>query len=561
MKYKWNVLPEAGDEALVLVRELGISPLLARLLIHRGISDPDSARAFLEPRLQDLHDPYRMKDMDRATERVFEAIRRQEKILVYGDYDVDGITSTVVLKRALEMLGACADFYLPRRLEEGYGIKSEVLKRAYQEGFRLVITADSGIRAHEECRVARALGLDIIVTDHHLPDAVLPPACAILNPRRPDCAYPDKQLAAAGVAFKLVQALFHKAGKEKVVEHFLKLVAIGTVGDIVPVTGENRLFVRFGLQGLAEPRNLGLKALLAGAGVEGEVSLFDVGFKLAPRINAVTRMGGGREVVDLFSVDDYALAEGIVREMNEKNQRRQQQERRILAEIEERFQKDPTAFQKKFLLLAGQGWHRGVIGIVASRLMERFYRPALVLSVDEPYCQGSGRSIPDFHLLEAFDRCRDLFVQYGGHAQAAGCTVRAQDMDELRARLQDYAEARLSTEQLTPSLGIDSFLPIHGVSLALYREVERLAPFGAGNPVPIFASERVDVVGGPWVLKGEHLKFQVQTNGCRTDAIWWKKGEMADVIASGRRWDLAYTMTRDVYQGEEKLLLTLRDAR
>lgn len=559
MNYRWNLQPPRHPEVQKLATQTGVSPLLAHLLIQRGITDPHSARVFLEPRLEDLHDPYLMKDMDRAVDRIGRALQQREPIFIYGDYDVDGITSMVVLKRALEMLGAAVDFYLPRRLEEGYGVKGEVLRRARAEGYKLVITSDSGIRAFEACQEARELGMDVIVTDHHLPDLALPPAHAVLNPRRSDCGYPDKNLAAVGVVFKLVQALFRRAGREAVIAHFLKLVAIGTIGDVVPVTGENRLFVKFGLKGLTDPYNPGLKALLAGAGIEGEVRLFDVGFKIAPRINAVTRMGGGREVVDLFSVSDYALAETIVRGMNEKNVRRQKEEQQILDEIEERFKQDPGAFEKDFLVVEGEGWHRGVIGIVAARLVERFYRPVLVLSLGAPYCQGSGRSIPDFHLLEALNQCSDLFLQYGGHAQAAGCTVEREKLPELKSRLGQYAASRLSSEQLVPRLQIESELPIDSVSLSLCREIESLAPFGVGNPRPVFASRSVNVVAGPWILKEKHLKFQVQTNGCRTDAIWWKKATLVDTIVPGVELDLAYTMTQDVYQGEQRLLLTVCD--
>lgn len=555
------MLSGSSEEIESLSRELKVSPLVARLLVQRGLADPETARSFLNPRLEDLHNPFRMKDMDRTVARIFQAIQSREKILIYGDYDVDGITATVVLKRALEMLGARVDFYLPKRLEEGYGVKIEVLQKARQEGCHLVVTADTGVRAFEASQAARELGLDLIVTDHHLPDTSLPSAYALLNPRRPDCGYPDKDLAAVGVVFKLVQALFREARKDHVTSHFLKLVAIGTIGDIVPLTGENRLFVKFGLEGLSEPRNLGLRALLKGAGVSGEVSLSDVGFKLAPRINAVTRMGGGREIVDLFSAADLAIAEAIVQSMNQKNVQRQRQEQEILAEIDERFQQDPRARQKNFLVVAGQNWHRGVIGIVASRLVEKHYRPVLVLSIGDSYCQGSGRSIPALHLLTALDSCRDLLVQFGGHAQAVGCTVEPSKIPELERRLEEYAQQTLSFDEYTPSLRIESLLPIESVSLPLYHELQQLAPFGAGNPLPVFASHKVGVANGPWVLKDEHLKFQVQANGCRVDAIWWKNGTMVDTIRPGSRLDVAYTVTRDIYQGEEKLLLTVRDIR
>jgi single-stranded-DNA-specific exonuclease len=315
---------------------------------------------------------------------------------------------------------------------------------------------------------------------------------------------------------------------------------------------------------LAHPQNTGLKALLSGAGIQGKVDFSDVGFRLAPRINAVTRMGGGREVVDLFSVDDQDDAQAIVQEMNAKNSLRQQEEKRILGEIEERFKQDPEAFGGKFLTVAGRHWHRGVIGIVAARLAERFYRPALVLSIEDSFCQGSGRSIPDFNLLEAFDECRDLFEQYGGHAQAVGCRLGEEfcqpgKVDELARRLEEHASQKLLSENLVPSLRIESLLSNQEVNLPLYEAVEQLAPFGRGNPVPVFASEKMSVAGGPWVLKDQHLKLQVQCNGSRVDAIWWKKGALAETITEGSQVDLAYTMSRDNYLGKDKLLLTIRD--
>jgi len=376
-----------------------------------------------------------MTDMGRVVERLRRARDRGEKILIYGDYDVDGITAIVVLKRALEMLGATVDFHLPKRLEEGYGVREEVLRRFHSQGYSLVITVDSGIRAFEAAETANELGMDLIVTDHHLPDEHLPSAYAILNPRRPDCAYPFKDLAAVGVVFKLIQALFQGTGREQVLRHFLKMVAIGTIADMVPMRGENRVLVRFGLEGLSDPRNLGLRTLLRSAGVNGQVTHSDVGFKLAPRINAVTRMGGGNEIVELFSLRDSSDAEAIVQEMNAKNLRRRKEEQQIMTEVEKRIQEDPAAFDQDFLVVPGRDWHRGVIGIVASRLMERFYRPVLVLSVGENDCQGSGRSIPGFNLVEALGRCGDHFLRYGGHAQAVGCLMSGKDFRQRLSAL------------------------------------------------------------------------------------------------------------------------------
>ncbi len=566
MDAHWETARTDPGKAALLARELGVSPLLARLLIQRGVEDPQAGHSFLNPSLQDLHPPRLMKGMDRTVRRILLARQRAEKILIYGDYDVDGITSTVILKRALEMLGAEVDYYLPRRLEEGYGLKTEVIRRAARQGFGVVITADSGIRAFEVCQAARELGIDLIVTDHHLPDRSLPEAYSILNPRQPGCDYPEKNLAAVGVVFKLIHALFLEAGRERTVHHFLKMVAIGTIADLVPLRGENRIIASFGLKGLAQPHNVGLRALLEGSGVGERVDNFDVGFKVAPRINAVTRMGGGREVVDLFSLHDNSRAERIVRQMNDQNQLRRDTESAILAEIEERIVQDPRAFRKKFVVVAGEGWHRGVIGIVASRLVERLHRPVLVVSLGKDICQGSGRSIPGFHLLEALDSCRDLFASYGGHTQAVGCTFQPSRcsprlLSELAGRLETHADSELSDRDLVPTVRIDAFLDAEDLSLGLCREVERLAPFGMGNPVPRFASRRVEVVGGPWRLKEHHLKLQLRANGSRLDAIWWRQGERVEDWSAGDDLDVAYTLSRDSYQGLEKLLLTIRDLR
>ncbi|HSR67968.1 MAG TPA: single-stranded-DNA-specific exonuclease RecJ [Acidobacteriota bacterium] len=564
MRYRWQAIETDGDAADRLARDMDIDRLLARLLLQRGIADPDQARSFLNPRLEDLHDPFLMRDMQRVVERVERALREKEKILIYGDYDVDGITSTVVLRRALEMLGGKVDFHIPARLEDGYGLQPDVMREFALKGFSLIISVDSGVRAFESCRAAREAGADLIVTDHHTPAETLPEAYAILNPKRFDCSYPCKDLAAVGVVFKLVQALFQRSGRETVLPHFLKLVAIGTVADIVPVVGENRIIVKYGLQGLERPNNLGLQELLVGAGVEGPVGLSDVGFRIAPRINAVTRMGGGREVVDLFALSDRRQARRLVEEMNRKNDARRGEEERILEEIEDRVAERPQDFSKRFLVVAGRDWHRGVIGIVASRLVDRFHRPVLVLSVGSENTQGSGRSITPFNLVESLDRHASFFQRHGGHPMAVGCTLQVSDLEdprlsELSAALNDHADQHLDDEDLVPRLKIACELPAEAVSLGLCRQVERLAPYGVGNPTPVFASRAMPVAAGPWLLKERHLKFQVQCNGSRVDAIWWKNAQAAEGLSPGSPVDLAFTLGRQFFQGEESLQLTIRD--
>jgi single-stranded-DNA-specific exonuclease len=538
--------------------------LISKLLINRGITDPDQAYRFLHPQLDDLHDPYLMKGMKAAVKRLGSALQAGEGVFIYGDYDVDGITSIAVLRRALEMLGGKVGYHIPDRLGEGYGLKKEIVEDAYSDGYRLVVSVDCGIRDFDVCEYARERGVDLIVTDHHLPDSELPPAFAILNPRQPECTYPEKNLAAVGVVLKLVQALFAGTERSGVVPHFLKMVAIGTVADMVPLTGENRVIAKFGLSGLSDARNVGLKALLEGAGVGQDVDQFDVGFKLAPRINAFTRMGGGKEIVDLFALTDPSQAEATVRDMNAKNIQRRQEENRILSEIETWSEEAPREFQSSFVLVAGLDWHKGVIGNVASRVAERFYRPVLVVSLLDGQGQGSGRSIPDFHLLKALDHCKGFFQKHGGHAQAVGCTLREEfcnpkGIDALRARLKDYADSILDTATLTPILTIDSNVPIDQISLDFYSELSRLAPYGIGNPVPVFRSRGARVVGGPWILKDRHLKLRVAGKSEPLDVIWWRNGAAAQDVESGSSIDVVYQLAKDVYRGKEKLVLTVKD--
>lgn len=558
---------EPGRDAVrTLTSELGISALTARLLVNRDVRDPEDAQRFLNPRFDNLHDPSLMKDMDRAVPLIWRVLEAKKRIVVHGDYDVDGITSSLILKRALEMLGGRVSIHIPRRLEDGYGIQTEFVEQCHRDGVGLLVTSDCGIRAFEACGRARELGLELLVCDHHLPSTELPPAQAILNPHRADCPYPEKNLSAAGVVFKLVQALFEKAGRARILPHFLKVVALGTAADMVPLTGENRILVKLGLEGLAQPHNIGLRALLDGAGVSGDVELDDIAFKIAPRINAVTRMGGGPEVLDLFATRDTLRAQAIVQDMNLKNRARRRQQETIQAEIQEWERSRPELFRKTFIVVAGRDWHRGVIGIVASRLARRFFRPTLVFSLGKSDCQASGRSIPGFHILEALEECGDLLDRFGGHAQAVGCAMEGGDsledrLEELSDRLEAHARSVLSPEDLIPVVSLDSYLPPERLSLAMYRDLQSLAPFGVGNPAPVFATKGLDVTGGPWVLKKHHLKVRLGSNGAGVDAIWWKNGNAADTISRGSKIDVAYTLNRNQYRGVESLLMTVQDLR
>src|SRR5215216_4930415 len=396
-----------------LARELHVSETIATLLANRGITEPETAHKFLNPSIKDLHDPFTMADMREAVARILQAIGRKEKILIYGDYDVDGTTSTVILKKALSLIGADVSYYIPERLKDGYGLRDDAMEMARDRGFGLIISVDTGIRAQQVVEHARALGLDIIITDHHLPEAGLPRANAVLNPKRPDCRYPNKNLAGCGVAFKLAQALLTEAGQERFVESFIKIAAIGTIADIVPLVGENRIIAKYGLEGLRRSNNHGLRALLEVAGVAGKpVSCFDVGFRIGPRINAVGRMAGASAAVDLFDAPDFDTAMRLALAMDAQNTARQQTEADILSQAMAEIENDPCHRESHVAVIAGEGWHRGVIGIVASKVVEHLNRPAIIISIEDGVGHGSGRSIPSFHLLEGLESCGDLFDRF-----------------------------------------------------------------------------------------------------------------------------------------------------
>jgi len=543
-----------------LARDLHLSEVLATVLANRGITDPQTAHSFLHPSINDLHDPFLMQDMRAAVRRILEAVARKEKILIYGDYDVDGTTSTVILKKALTLVGADVSYYIPERLKDGYGLREDAMDMAKAQGYHLVISVDTGIRARQVVEHARALGLDIIITDHHLPEQGLPRANAVLNPKRTDCNYPNKNLAGCGVAFKLAQALFIETGRTNLIEPFIKIAAIGTIADIVPLTGENRVIARYGLAGLSRPNNPGLRALLEVAGVAGRpVSCVDVGFRIGPRINAVGRMAGASAAVDLFDAPDLETAMKLAMQMNEQNLARQQAEADILAQVMAAIERDPGVRQSRVAVIAGEGWHRGVIGIVASKVVEHLHRPAIIISIENGVGHGSGRSIEAFHLLDGLESCGELFERFGGHAHAAGLAIAADRIDELRRRLNDHAASVLNDEALVPIVETDYTLPLKQASLETLAELARLEPFGPGNPQPIFEAHGAQIVQAPRVLKEKHLKFRVQQSSRWLDCLWWGAGHRAQDVFLGDRVSLAFTLSENTYNGNTQAQLILKD--
>ncbi len=565
----WVFPDEAAGAAESLAASLGVSPLAARVLIRRGLTDPASARRFLHPSLDDLHDPLALRDMPRAVERLVRAVRGGEKILIYGDYDVDGTSSVVLLMKSIQMAGGSASYHVPHRLKDGYGMRTEVVEAAAAEGVKLIVSVDTGIRAGEVVARAAELGIDVIVTDHHLPESELPPALAVLNPNRPDCQYPEKNLCGAGVAFKLAQALLQAIGwpaekTRRVCESLLKLVAIATVADVVPLSGENRVIVKHGLAGLNDVRNAGLRALLDVAGFPAGTmpSAGQVAFRVAPRLNAAGRMDTATAVVEMFLTADPERARSFAQQLHELNSDRQQTE----AEIRESCEKITPDADAAALVYYSEEWHRGVLGIVASRLVERFHRPAFVLARNEEdgLANGSGRSIPAFHLLDALESMSDLFVRFGGHSHAAGVTLEVARVDEFRERFNAYAARALAPDDFRPRVEVDAVVELREISERTLGEVFALAPFGHGNPPPLFAAMNVELAGPAAVWNDRHLKVMVRQNGRTLSMKAWNFAERAAEFPSGARVDVAFTLEEDAYAARNGLpgwCAVLREAR
>ncbi len=563
---RWLFPPVDSEAVARLSRELNISPLVALLLVRRGIEKPEAAHHFLHPSLSHLHDPFLMVDMRVAVERLRRAIERQEKILIYGDYDVDGTMAVVVLLAALRALGASVEPYIPHRLTEGYGMRVSVIERAAAEGAGVVLSVDTGIREHDVIARARELGVDCIVTDHHVPESRLPPAHAILNPQRADCGYPDKNLSGVGVALKLAQALLGSKLRDRLLQSYLKIVAIGTVADVVPLAGENRIIAYFGLAGLRQPMQPGLEALLASAGLEGRtIRAGDVAFRIAPRLNAAGRMENAWDVIELLTTPDASKARTIAGQLERLNHERQRVEDEILHEIASFVEQHPEKAERYSLVFSGDGWHRGVIGIVAQRLVNRYHRPTLVIGIEDGLGQGSGRSIPNFHLLDALTAAHNpsnkdgLFERYGGHAQAAGFTLPADRIEELETRFEKHARAVLGPEDLEPILRLDAELDLAQVDWGLYEEVRRLEPYGVGNPTPLFAARGLRLALPPRILQGKHLKLKVAQGSKAFDALGWGRADHGPTLAPGQQLDLAFTLDENVFQEVGTLQLVIRD--
>jgi single-stranded-DNA-specific exonuclease len=563
----WQPRPCDDAQARVFAEELGISPVLARLLCIRGLADLDSASRFLKPSLEHLLDPSGLADMDRAVERLLRAIAHGERIAVHGDYDVDGITSTVILRRALELLGGQVTHFIPERLRDGYGLQPAALERLHAEGVHVVVSVDCGIRGAEAARRARELGLDLIITDHHEPDCDLPDAVAVVNPKRHDCTYADKHLAGVGVALKLVQALCLRAGKSNWLPAFVKIAAIGTLADVVPLVGENRVIAKLGLQMLSKgPHKVGLRALIDVAGLTGkQIDSYHIAFMMAPRINAAGRMSTPDIATRLLLAADEGMADearGLAAQLEEENNRRRHEEQDIVAKARKIIETDPEVGARSILVVAGDGWHRGVIGIVASKIVDAFYRPTIVLSIEDGVAHGSCRSIPGFDMLAALEACAPMMLRFGGHKQAAGLQIEAARIREFRQAVNAFGDDRLEPDDLRPRLWLDGPLAFSGISSQFAAELATLAPFGPGNPKPVFETTGVQIVDGPRRLKERHLKMSFRQERRVFRAIAWNAAEREVSLTEKKgSVDLAFSLEENEFQGEKYLEMRVEDFR
>ncbi|MGM9708448.1 MAG: single-stranded-DNA-specific exonuclease RecJ [Prevotella sp.] len=569
MHFKWNFetpTPEQKKTAEELAEKIGISPILTQLLISRGITTESAAKRFFRPQLADLINPFLMKDMDVAVDRLNDAMGRKERILVYGDYDVDGCTAVALVYKFLQQFYSNIDYYIPDRYEEGYGVSHKGIDYAKETGVKLIIILDCGIKAIEEVRYAKSLGIDFIICDHHVPDEVMPPAVAILNPKRPDDSYPFKHLCGCGVGFKFMQAFAKNNGIpfSRLIP-LLDFCAVSIAADIVPVVDENRILAFHGLKQLNQNPSLGLKAIIDICGLNGrELSMSDIVFKIGPRINASGRMENGKESVDLLVEKDFSMALKEAKHINEYNEQRKDIDKQMTEEANIIVSKLESQRHLSSIVLYDENWKKGVIGIVASRLTEIYFRPTVVLTRDGEYATGSARSIMGFDVYAAIKSCRDLLVNFGGHTYAAGLTLKWEDIPHFRKRFQQYVDEHIKPSQKEAIINVDAVIDFKDISKRLYNDLKRFSPFGPGNSKPIFCTLSVYDYGTSKVVgrEQEHIKLELVDSKSSTvvNGIAFGQSASARYIKSKRSFDIVYTIEDNVFK-RNQVQLQIEDIR
>jgi single-stranded-DNA-specific exonuclease len=557
----WVLRPE-NEHAKTLAKELGIPLEIAQILINRNIREAPDVQNFLYGGLDNLHDPFLMKGMQEAVDRIKKAISSGERIFIFGDYDVDGILSVVALTKALRSLGADVEYFIPDRLKQGYGMKGRYIDNVLERESSLVISVDCGIKAVDFVNKAREFGIDVIITDHHQPGPTLPDALAVLNPVLESSGYPESTLAGIGVVFKLIQALLESEGQSAQLPHYLKLVSIGTVADVATLKGENRLFVKFGLEQLQRINNIGLKSLIEVCGLLGKkITVGDVGFRIGPRINAAGRLGLTDLAVQLFFSESVRESEEMVQQLDTLNAERQKIEGKIFQQSVRRIEENRLHEKYKLLILGCEEWHRGVIGIVASKLKDTFHQPVILFSYSNEKASGSGRSIPEFPLIDCLDEAKRYLLTYGGHVLAVGCELMRDQMDAFRKAANAFADSKLTEDDFKKKINIDTKLDFNNIGIRFLDNLQMLSPFGVGNPKPIFLTEMAEVVAQPVTLNGKHSKFILKQNGKMFKALGWGRSDWAKQAQRGDLIDLVYSLQFSQYLGEEMVNLSLEDVK
>lgn len=561
LKKKWILKEFDKNRVVEISKTFKISPLTAIILYNRGVREDDDIREFLERDLGRMHDPFLMKDMDKATERIYQAKENNEKITIYGDYDVDGITSIAILYKYLKNMGIEVDYYVPDRMVEGYGVNRDALDKIHEGGTSLIITVDTGITAVEEAEYAKSIGLDFIVTDHHECKEKIPEVYAAIDPKRKDCPYPFKSLAGVGVVFKLIQALDKDNSPENLMDEYADLMCLGTVADISPLIDENRVIVTEGLKRFKTTKNIGLKALIDVSTNGKAITTSTIGYTIAPRINASGRLGCASTSVELFLTEDEKKAAELADSLCHENTLRQQTEQKMFKEALEYIEQHPEIKNDDILVIPHENWHHGIVGIVSSKITEKYYKPSILFAVDGGSAKGSGRSVSGFNLFGALEHSSDLLEKFGGHELAAGLTIKAENIEPFRKAINEYAKGKIEEATLIPTISLDAQIKVTYITIDTVHDINRLQPFGVNNPTPAFAVRNIKIHRISVMSEGKHLRMTLFKDGKYVDAVGFGMGDYYSMFKEGDFIDVAFALDINDYKGFQNVQMILKDMR
>lgn len=559
LKKKWLLREFDKNRVVEMSKNFHISPLTAIILYNRGIREDAAITSFLSKDLGVMHDPYLLKDMEKAAERIRKARDNHEKITIYGDYDVDGITSIAILYKHLQEMGIDVAYYVPDRMQEGYGVNKDALDKIHQDGTSLIITVDTGITAVEESEYAKELGLDVIVTDHHECKERIPDVYAAVDPKRKDCPYPFKSLAGVGVVFKLIQALDDRKSLPDLMDKYADLMCLGTVADISPLVDENRVIVTEGLKRFNTTQNVGLRALIDVSTNGKSITTSTIGYTIAPRINASGRLGCASRSVELFLTDDAEKARSLAESLCEENTLRQQTEQKMFKEAMEYLEEHPEVKEDDVIVIPHENWHHGIVGIVSSKITEKFYKPSILFAIDGDEAKGSGRSVNGFNLFGALENCSDLLEKFGGHELAAGLTIKSENIEAFRKKINSCSKGQFTETMMTPTIMLDAAIKVPYITLDTVNDINQLQPFGVDNPTPSFAVRNIKIHKISVMSDGRHLRMTLLKEGKYLDAVGFGMGEYYHYLEEGDYIDVAFALDINDYKGFQNVQLILKD--